>query len=119
MPMRPDVSEVDQAARGARNEPRLSHQTAIDMLQKGDVLVVDAAGAQFGGIIGDNLAYYIMKTTKNGGLVVDGEWMPDPRARETVPNPFGGRNSLLKVASSLEPSPLADAEYLPSKSTNQ
>jgi 1,4-alpha-glucan branching enzyme len=35
-------------------------------------------------------------------LVVDGHWMPDPLARETVPNPFGGRNSLLKVAHSPE-----------------
>jgi 1,4-alpha-glucan branching enzyme len=31
-------------------------------------------------------------------LVVDGQWMPDPQAKETVPNPFGGRNSVLKVA---------------------
>ncbi len=31
-------------------------------------------------------------------LVVDGKWMPDPRAKETVANPFGGRNSVLKVA---------------------
>jgi 1,4-alpha-glucan branching enzyme len=30
-------------------------------------------------------------------LVVDGQWMPDPTARETVPNPFGGRNSVLTV----------------------
>jgi 1,4-alpha-glucan branching enzyme len=35
-------------------------------------------------------------------FVVDGKWMPDPLARESVPNPFGGRNSLLKVASSPE-----------------
>lgn len=33
-------------------------------------------------------------------LVVDGQWMPDPLASETVPNPFGGSNSLLKVAGS-------------------
>src|ERR1022692_2411096 len=33
-------------------------------------------------------------------LVVDGQWMPDPLAKETVANPFGGRNSVLKVASS-------------------
>src|SRR5512134_3705114 len=33
-------------------------------------------------------------------LVVDGKWMPDPLAKETVPNPFGGMNSLLHVASS-------------------
>ena len=31
-------------------------------------------------------------------LVVDGEWMPDPLARECVPNPFGGFNSVLRVA---------------------
>jgi 1,4-alpha-glucan branching enzyme len=30
-------------------------------------------------------------------LVVDGQWIPDPQAAETVPNPFGGVNSLRKV----------------------
>ena len=30
-------------------------------------------------------------------LVVDGKWMPDPRAREAVANPFGGLNSVLRV----------------------
>ena len=30
-------------------------------------------------------------------LVVDGEWMPDPRANDTAPNPFGGMNSILNV----------------------
>jgi 1,4-alpha-glucan branching enzyme len=30
-------------------------------------------------------------------LVVDGQWIPDPLAQQTVPNPFGGRNSVLKV----------------------
>jgi 1,4-alpha-glucan branching enzyme len=30
-------------------------------------------------------------------LVVDSECLPDPLAKETVPNPFGGRNSVLKV----------------------
>jgi len=55
MPARPDVSETDAVGRRARNLPRLSHQTAIDMLQKGVVLVVDACGVQFGGMIGDNL----------------------------------------------------------------
>ena len=33
-------------------------------------------------------------------LVVDGQWMPDPLAPQTVPNPFGGKNSILNVASS-------------------
>lgn len=32
-------------------------------------------------------------------LVVDGRWMPDPRAKESVSNPFGGSNSLLLVTS--------------------
>jgi len=31
-------------------------------------------------------------------LVVDGHWMPDPLARETVPNPFGGLNSVVHVS---------------------
>jgi len=30
-------------------------------------------------------------------LVVDGQWAPDPLAAETVPNPFGGVNSVRKV----------------------
>jgi 1,4-alpha-glucan branching enzyme len=30
-------------------------------------------------------------------LVVDGEWMPDPRASETATNPFGESNSVLRV----------------------
>lgn len=34
-------------------------------------------------------------------LVVDGKkWVTDPQARELTPNPFGGRNSVLKVAKS-------------------
>jgi 1,4-alpha-glucan branching enzyme len=48
-------------------------------------------------------------------LVVDGKWMPDPLARESVANPFGGRNSVLHVASSPEAAHLADAENLPLK----
>jgi 1,4-alpha-glucan branching enzyme len=52
-------------------------------------------------------------------LVVDGQWMPDPSARETVSNPFGGMNSILKVADSPEAAHLADAEHLPLENTNQ
>jgi 1,4-alpha-glucan branching enzyme len=52
-------------------------------------------------------------------LVVDGQWMPDPMARETVPNPFGGRNSILKVASSPGAAHLAEAEHLPLKNANK
>jgi 1,4-alpha-glucan branching enzyme len=51
-------------------------------------------------------------------LVVDGKWIPDPDARETVPNPYGGRNSILKVATSPEAAHLADAEEVPLKIEN-
>ena len=71
MPTRPDISDVDAAAWRAKSPVRLSHQTAIDLLQKGDVFVVDACGAQFGGVIGDNLGDFIMKTT-GAGFVIDG-----------------------------------------------
>ena len=30
-------------------------------------------------------------------FVVDGAYLPDPLAKETTPNPFGGLNSILKV----------------------
>ena len=52
-------------------------------------------------------------------LVVDGTYIPDPLAKETVANPFGGRNSILKVASSPAAAHLAAAENLPLKNTNQ
>jgi len=52
-------------------------------------------------------------------LVVDGQWMPDPRAMDTVPNPFGGRNSVLRVTGPPEATHLADAKRLSLKNTNQ
>ena len=52
-------------------------------------------------------------------LIVDGRWMPDPLAKKTVPNPYGGRNSILEVAVSLEAGHLADAENLPLKNANK
>lgn len=52
-------------------------------------------------------------------LVVDGKWIPDPRANESVPNPFGGRNSILTVADSPEAKHLADATNLPLKNINK
>lgn len=30
-------------------------------------------------------------------LIVDGQSQPDPLAKETVANPFGGRNSVMRV----------------------
>ena len=45
--------------------------------------------------------------------------MPDPLAKDTVPNPFGGRNSVLKVFSSPEAVHLDDAENLPLTNATQ
>ena len=45
-------------------------------------------------------------------MVVDGHWMPDPVARESRPNPFGGRNSVLTVTAphNGSPSPSSSAK---------
>jgi 4-hydroxy-4-methyl-2-oxoglutarate aldolase len=73
MPARPDVDGAAQAKAKASGIERLGNQTVIDMLQPGDVLVVDLFGKKENGtIVGDNLFYYVMKATKGGGLVVDG-----------------------------------------------
>jgi len=73
MPKRADVDDVAQAKAKEHGLPRLMNQTAIDMLQPGDVLIVDLFGKKVGGtIVGDNLFFYVMKATKSGGLVVDG-----------------------------------------------
>jgi 4-hydroxy-4-methyl-2-oxoglutarate aldolase len=73
MPVREDVEGVAKKKAADRGVSRLTNQTAIDMLQPGDVLVVDLFGKKVGGtIVGDNLFYYVMKATHGGGLVVDG-----------------------------------------------
>ena len=73
MPLRADVDEVAKSKAKQRGLPNLFNQTAIDMLQPGDVLVVDLFGKKVDGtIVGDNLFYYVMKATNGGGLVVDG-----------------------------------------------
>jgi 4-hydroxy-4-methyl-2-oxoglutarate aldolase len=73
MPMRADVDEVSKGKAKEHGLAGLTNQTAIDMLQPGDVLVVDLFGKKVDGtIVGDNLFYYVMKATKGGGLVVDG-----------------------------------------------
>lgn len=78
MPLRPDIGDVDQKEWAEKNPQavktglRLSHQTALDMLQKRDVFVVDAFGnSAAGGIVGDNLAYFVWKRT-GVGFVIDG-----------------------------------------------
>ena len=73
MPLRPDLDDIARNKAKDRGIPRLTNQTAIDMLQPGDVLIVDLFGKKVNGtIVGDNLFYYVMKATNGGGLVVDG-----------------------------------------------
>ena len=73
MPLREDVDDVAQAKAKQNLGKRLFNQTAIDMLQPGDVLVVDLFGKKIGGtIVGDNLFFYVNQATHGGGLVVDG-----------------------------------------------
>jgi 4-hydroxy-4-methyl-2-oxoglutarate aldolase len=73
MPLRSDVDEVANKKAKQHGIPRLTNQTAIDMLEPGDVLIVDLFGKKVNGtIVGDNLFYYVMKATHGGGLVVDG-----------------------------------------------
>jgi len=73
MPARPDIDTVMTAKAKEKGARILNNQFAIDMLQPGDVLIVDLFGKKEGGtIVGDNLFYYVMKATKGGGLIVDG-----------------------------------------------
>ena len=73
MPQRPDLEHIANSKAKELGLPHLTNQTAIDMLQPGDVLVVDIFGKKVGGtVVGDNLFYYVMTATKGGGLVVDG-----------------------------------------------
>jgi regulator of RNase E activity RraA len=72
MPVRADIADVDAAEwKAAGNQRPRDHQNAINMLQPGDVFVVDVSGSvASGGVIGDNLAFYIMK--RSAGFVIDG-----------------------------------------------
>jgi regulator of RNase E activity RraA len=72
MPLRPEVAGVDSTGLPSTvpRERQISHQSALNLLQAGDVIVVDAHAIS-GGIIGDNLAYYIYR--KGAGFVIDGE----------------------------------------------
>jgi 4-hydroxy-4-methyl-2-oxoglutarate aldolase len=72
MPRRPDVDSVIQA--NGKKEGRIGDENSwiIDILQPGDVLVVDLFGKiQDGTIVGDNLSTAIYAKSHNG-LIVDG-----------------------------------------------
>jgi 4-hydroxy-4-methyl-2-oxoglutarate aldolase len=72
MPRRPDVDSVIKA--NGKKENRIGDENSwiIDILQPGDVLVVDLFGKiRYGTIIGDNLATAIYAKSHNG-LIVNG-----------------------------------------------
>jgi 4-hydroxy-4-methyl-2-oxoglutarate aldolase len=72
MPQRPDVDSVIRA--NGKKEGRIGDENSwiIDILQPGDVLVVDLFGKiRYGTIIGDNLATAIYAKSHNG-LIVNG-----------------------------------------------
>ena len=73
VPIRQDAAEVDHTGPASPQgiSKHITHQSALDILQPGDVIVVDAHAID-GGIIGDNLAYYIWKKT-GAGFVIDGQ----------------------------------------------
>ncbi len=72
MPLREDVQMVAEAKANGTGPRRNANQRVIDMLQNGDVIVVDLYGKEEGGtFVGDNLATAIDTFTHNG-MVVDG-----------------------------------------------
>jgi 4-hydroxy-4-methyl-2-oxoglutarate aldolase len=73
MPTRPDIMGALTANASKAGIQSYTHQYALDQLQPGDVFVADVFGkGAEGTIVGDNLAYYVHKATRGGGLVVDG-----------------------------------------------
>ena len=72
MPVRPDVNEVINGDAKAAGMGTSQNQRVIDMLQPGDVIVVDLFGKiENGTFVGDNLATAVYIATKTG-MVIDG-----------------------------------------------
>jgi 4-hydroxy-4-methyl-2-oxoglutarate aldolase len=72
MPYRPDIAEVAESEAKAKGLGQNANQRVIDMLQTGDVIVVDLFGKiDHGTFVGDNLATAIYSATKTG-FVIDG-----------------------------------------------
>ena len=72
MPLRADLGEVIAADGKAQGHHGSQNQWVIDMLQPGDVLVVDVFGkVEEGTFVGDNLATAVFAATKTG-MVIDG-----------------------------------------------
>jgi regulator of RNase E activity RraA len=69
MPVRPDVADVIEADAKAKGLASLN-QRVIDMLQPGDVLVVDLFGKiEQGTFVGDNLSAAVHAATGNGFVI--------------------------------------------------
>jgi len=90
-PARGDIIEVDEADAKAKGAAPARNQTAIDMLQPGDVIVADVFGAEWN-FVGNKLAHYIQTTTKNGMIVDGGVYWLDRIAETGMQAYF--RNSL-------------------------
>ncbi len=72
MPLRPDIGDVADANATSKGLTKSPPQRVIDMLQPGDVVVVDMFGKiAFGTFGGDNLHTAIWAATKTG-FVIDG-----------------------------------------------
>jgi 4-hydroxy-4-methyl-2-oxoglutarate aldolase len=72
MPLRPDVGNVADANATSKGQVKAPPQRVIDMLQPGDVVVVDLFGKiTYGTFGGDNLHTVLYAVTKTG-FVIDG-----------------------------------------------
>jgi len=72
MPHRPDVADVSEGEAKMKGLAPNANQRVLDMLEAGDVLVVDLFGKiENGTMVGDNLATYIYARAKTG-FVFDG-----------------------------------------------
>ncbi|MEO7652773.1 MAG: RraA family protein, partial [Bryobacteraceae bacterium] len=73
MPVRPECVDAIEPDRKSYGKYSQSNQRVIDMLQPGDVLVVDLFGkVESGAFLGDNLARAIRIATGNGFIVNGG-----------------------------------------------
>lgn len=73
MPVRADLNDIIASEGKTAGKFGGQNQWVLDQLQPGDVVVVDLFGkTENGTFVGDNLAYYVSKKTKTGGMVIDG-----------------------------------------------
>ena len=89
VPQRPDLHELVEAEGKAQGWKGFHNSWVIDMLEPGDVLVVELFGKIANGtFIGDNLGTAIATRTGGTGLVVDGSIKDSQRVSELPMNVF-------------------------------